>query len=164
MQKKLDLSAPWYQYRAELAAVLERDEDVSVGPVEDTDKSDVKSVRVSVSNHTTAAALAKLLQPKQLGNVTLNFEVQDTAQEETLADILKDAFAHNRLVRGVERRIDPAGMVWTYLVMEPDVIQFPADNLADYRGNVSMLAADAARDVLTLDMGTAVCTIDLREN
>lgn len=164
MVKAFDLSAPWQQYRAELAALLELDEDVTVGPVEDTDESGVKSVTVSVSNHTTAAALAKLLKPKPCGNVTLNFKVEDTAQEETLADILKDAFAHNRLVRGVETQIDPTGTAWTYLVMEPDIVQFPADNLADYRRNMTLTAEQAARDVLTLEPGTSICTADLREN
>lgn len=164
MKTKLDLTAEWYQCRAKLAAVLELDDDVTVGAVEDGDEGGEKYVKVRVSNHTTAAALEKLLKPKTFGNVTLNFEVEDTAQEETLADIMKDAFAHNRLVRGVETHTDPTGTVWTYLVMEPDIVQFPADNLMDYRGNATMTAEQAARDCLTLDAGAAVCTADLREN
>lgn len=163
-QQKLDLASPWQICRQTIAALCEGDDAVTVGPVEDGDDSGEKYVRVRVSNHTTAAALDKLLKPKQFGNITLNFEVEDTAQEETLADILKDAFAHNRLVRGVETQTDPTGTLWTYLVMEADIIQFPADNLSDYRRNVTMTAEQAARNVLTLDAGAAVCTVDLCEN
>lgn len=166
MTRKLDLSSPWQIYRQELAALLEYDDAVRVGPVEDGDESGQKFVTVEVSNHTTAAALEKLLKPKEFGNVTLTVEVKDTAQEETLADILKDAFAHNPIVRGVETQIDPTGTAWTYLVMEAEFVQFPADNLADYRRNQTLTAEQAARDALSLSLeaGTAICTADLREN
>lgn len=167
MMRKLDLSAPWQIYRQELAALLEYDDAVRVGPVEDTDDASGKFVTVEVSNHTTAAALEKLFaEPKTFGNVTLTVEVKDTAQEETLADILKDAFAHNPIVRGVETQTDPTGTQWTYLVMEPEILQFPADNLEDYRRNMTLTAEQAARAALSLSLeaGTAICTADLREN
>lgn len=48
--------------------------------------------------------------------------------------------------------------------MEQEFIQFPADNLADYRRNMTMTAEHAARDVLSLEAGTAICTADWREN
>lgn len=161
--QKLDLSAPWYQHRAKLAALFELDEQVSVGPVEQSESG--PSVTVNVSNHAKAAALRKLLACPEFGNVRLAVVVIDTAEEnETPADVLRAAFAYNPLFRGVEVNTDPTGTDWTYLVTEPDVVQFRADNLADYRGNMSMLAADAAMDILTLDAGTAVCTAALNEN
>ena len=165
MMRKLDLSAPWQIYRQELAALLEYDDAVTVGPVGDYYEDGNKYVTLEVSNRTTAAALEKLFkEPKAFGNVKLTVEVKDTAQEETLADILRDAFAHNRLMRGVETQTDPTGTQWTYLVMEADVLQFPADNLADYRRNMTVTAEQAARDVLTLEAGTSICTADLTEN
>lgn len=160
--QKLDLSAPWHIYRSKLAALFELDEEVTVGAVEFSESG--YSLTVSVANHMKAAALRKILTSPDFGNVRLSVVVVDTAAEETPADILKAAFAYNRLVRGVEVKTDQTGTEWTYLVMEADIAQFPGDNLADYRGNVSMLMADAARDVLTLEAGTAVCTADLTEN
>lgn len=167
MMRKLDLSAPWQIYRQELAELFAFDDAVTVGPVEEGYgyESENQSVTLEVSNHTTAAALEKLFkEPKTFGNVKLTVEVKDTAQEETLADILRDAFAHNRLVRGVETQTDPTGTQWTYLVMEADILQFPADNLADYRRNMTLTAEQAARDVLTLEAGAAICTAALDEN
>lgn len=161
--KKLDLSAPWHIYRNKLAAIFELDDEVTVGAVEDTESG--ATVTLRVSNHAKAAALQKVLKASvEFGAITLSVVVVDTAEAETPADILRAAFAYNRLFRGVETLEDPTGTIWTYLVAEPDVLQFPADNLNDYRGNISILTADAARDVLTLNAGTAVCTADLTEN
>lgn len=160
--KKLDLSSPWQIHCQKLAALFEFDEQVEVSPVEQTENG--YSVTVRVSNHAKAAALQQILACPEFGNVRLAVAVVDTAAEETSADILRAAFAYNRLFQGVETVTDPTGTDWTYLVAWADVVQFPADNLNDYRGNISMLAADAARDVLTLDAGTAVCTAALDEN
>lgn len=159
---KLNLSSPWQIHRQELAALFELDEQVTVGPVEENDGG--YTVTVKVSNHQKADALKKILASPEFGNVKLTVAVEDTAAEESVADVLRAAFAYNRAFRGVEINRDPTGTDWTYLVAEPDVLQFPADNLNDYRGNMSMLTADAARDVLNLDAGTAVCTADLWEN
>lgn len=160
---KLDLSSPWQIHRQKLAAIFQYDEQVTVSPVETTESG--ATVTVSVANHTKAAALRKLLACPEFGNVRLSVVVIDTASESEMpADILRAAFAYNPLFRGVETNTDPTGTDWTYLVVEPDVIQFPGDNLNDYRGNLSMLAMVAARDVLNLDAGTAVCTADLLEN
>lgn len=161
--QKLDLASPWQIHRQKLAAIFQYDEQVTVGPVETTESG--ASVTVSVSNRAKAAALRKLLACPEFGNVRLSVAVIDTAEEtETPADILRAAFAYNPLFRGVEVNADPTGTDWTYLVTEPDVVQFRADNLGDYRGNMSMLAMVAARDVLNLDAGVAVCTAALDEN
>ena len=160
--QKLNLASPWQIHRQKVAALFELDPEVTVGPVEATESG--ASITVSVSNHQKAAALRKLLACPEFSNVRLSVSVVDTAEEETPADLLRAAFAYNRIVRDIETTTDPTGTVWTYLVMEPNVVQFPADNLSDYRGNLSMLAMVAARDVLNLDAGTAVCTADLREN
>lgn len=162
MVKKLDLASPWQIHRQKLAALFEYDEQVSVGPVEQSENG--PSVTVSVNSHVKADALRKCLASPGFGDVLLSVVVLDTAAEETPTDILKAAFAYNPLVRGVETQIDPTGTPWTYLVMEPDIVQFPADNLADYRRNQTMTAEQAARDVLSLNAGTAICTADLREN
>ena len=159
---KLDLSAPWQTHRSKLAAIFELDEQVEVGPVEQRETGPVVTVRVT--DHHKAAALKKLLASPEFGNVKLSVVVEDTAAEESPADTLRAAFAYNRLFRGVEVNTDLTGTDWAYLVAESAPVQFFADNLNDYRGNVTLLAADAARDVLNLDEGTAVCSAALDEN
>lgn len=159
---KLNLSAPWHIYRSKLAALFELDEAVNVGPVVNSENG--PTVTLKVSNHVKAAALKKTLKSSvEFGNVTLNIVLEDTAEDETEVEVLKAAFAYNRLVRGVETFTDQTGTNHCYLIMEPDVLQFYADNLADYRGNISLLAEDAARDVLELT-DAVVCTADLAEN
>lgn len=160
--QKLDMSAPWQIHRQTLAALFELDDAVTVSPVEWTESG--HTVTVSVSDHHKAAALQKVLASPEFGNVKLSVVVVDTAQEETPADILRAAFAYNPRFKGVETKSDPTGTNWTYLVAWDDTIQFPADNLADYRGNLSMLTEDAAQACLTLDPGTAICTAALNEN
>lgn len=160
--QKLQLSSPWQIHRQKLAALFELDEQVTVGPVETTESGPTVTVRVA--DHHKAEALKKILACPEFGNVRLSVVVEDTAAEETPADILRAAFAYNPLFKGVEINTDPTGTDWAYLVAWPDVVQFPADNLSDYRGNMSMLAETAARDVLTLDAGTAVCTAAIDEN
>lgn len=159
---KLNLASPWQIHRQKLAALFELDEQVTISPVEQSESG--YTVTVSVNNHAKAAALRQILACPEFGNVRLAVVVIDTAAEETPADVLRAAFAYNRLFRGVEVANDPTGTDWTYLIAEPDVVQFPADNMSDYRGNVTALVADAARDALNLDAGTAVCTAALNEN
>ena len=159
---KLNLASPWQIHRQKLAALFELDEQVTVSPVEQSESG--YTVTVSVNNHAKAAALRQILACPEFGNVRLAVVVIDTAAEETPADILRAAFAYNRLFRGVEINTDPTGTDWTYLIAEPDVVQFPADNPRDYRGNETMTVEQAALDALTLDAGTAVCTAALNEN
>lgn len=161
-ENNLKLSAPWYKYRNELAALFELDEQVSVSAIENQDGGG--TVTVSVFNHEKAVALFKILKDKlDFGSYSLRVKVEDTSGEETEADVLRAAFAYNRRVRGVRTVEDATGTEWCYLVMEPDVIQFFNDNLADYRRNTTILSADAAADVLALNV-TRVCTADLTEN
>lgn len=159
---KLDLSAPWYIYQRKLAALFEYDDSVTVGPVVG-DEGDL-SVTLKVSSHAKAAALKKVLKSLiDFGNISLEIVIEDMAVEGDEANTLRDAFANNRLVYGVETRTDATGTEHHYLVMEPDVIQIYADNLADYRGNISALAEEVAREALELN-DAVVCTADLCEN
>lgn len=167
MKQLVNMSAPWYVQQRKLAAFFELDEAVSVGDVTPIDggAAGEYGVTISVSNRAKANALAKTLRKSyEFGGVTLRVNVLDVADDETPEETLKDAFAHNRLVRGVAHE-DANGFERTFVVVEPDVLQFRADNLADYRRNVSMLAADAAAELFEFDGGgVTFCTADLREN
>lgn len=159
--KKLNLSAPWQIHRNKLAEVFHFDESVTVGDV--VDSAGGCAVTISVSNHAKAAALNKLLKKTvEFGGVTLTVVVEDTAEEESVTELLKDAFSHNHLIRGVETIRNPTIGERAFVVIEPEIMQFWADNLADYRGNVSILAADAAQDVFVDDVN--FCTAALNEN
>lgn len=161
---KLNLSAPWYIHAKKLAAIFAMDENVTVGDVTETDGGYV--VNVSVSNHAKAAALDKILKKSvSFGNITLLVSVVDTTDDETLIETLKDAFAHNRLFRRIETEPDMTGTTErTFIIAEPDVIQFYADDLSDYRRNFNGLAADVARELFDVDGDVNFCTADLTEN
>lgn len=162
-KNNLELYSPWERHRQKLEVMFSLDEQVTVGEVERI--GDDYAVTVKVSSHTKAVALEKLLASPEFGNVKLSVIVEDTAQEETPADILRAAFAYNRAIRSVEVKTDSTtGTKLTYLVTEPNIFQFQADNLADYRGNESLLAADVVREAITIGAGTSVCTADLRED
>lgn len=166
MKQYLNMTAPWYVQQEKLAAFFELDDSVSVGDVTPIDGAEAGNyvVTVSVSNHAKAAALDKHLRKTyEFGNVTLRVNVLDVADEETPEEILKNAFAHNRLIRGVVHE-DGNGFERTFVVAEADVLQFAADNLADYRRNISMLASDVGSELFELDGGVSFCTADLREN
>ena len=160
---KANLSAPWYEHQKKLAAMFELDEDVSVSPI--SDGEDGPYITVSVSNHAKAAALGKILKKSvEFGGVTLNVTVVDVAAEETPAEIARAAFAYNRMVRDIRTDTDAAGAEHTYVIFEPDVMQFFNDDLSDYRGNFNALFEDAARDLFAVDPSVNFCTADLREN
>ena len=159
----LKLTAPWHIFRNKLAAMFELDEEVSVSPVSDGENG--KYITVSVSNHAKAAALGKIL-PKsvEFGIVPLTVTVTDVAAEETPAEIARAAFAYNRMVRDIRTDTDAAGAEHTYVIFEPDVMQFFNDDLSDYQGNFNALFEDAARDLFDVDPSVNFCTADLREN
>lgn len=163
MEKKaMKLSAPWYQYRNELAGLFELDKQVHVSTIKSYNGGGI--ITVSVTNHEKADALSKIITSKKdFGNYRLDVKVQDATTVEKEADILRAAFAHNRRVRGVRTEEDATGTEWVYLVMEPDVIQFLSDNLSDYHHNTTLLSANAAEDVLSLDRAF-IYTADLTEN
>lgn len=172
MKQYLNMSAPWYVMQKKLAAFFELDSSVSVGDVTPIDGAEPGNyaVTVSVSNFAKADALDKTLRKTyEFGNIKLRVNVDgvayDNMPKETPEETLKNAFAHNRLIRGVVKE-DGNGFERTFVVVEPDVLQFRADNLADYRRNISMLAADVAAELFDFDGddGTVFCTADLREN
>lgn len=166
MKQLIEMTAPWYVQRKKLEAFFELDESVSVGeiaPIVGAGAGEY-GVTVSVSNHAKADALAKILRKTyEFSGVTLRVSVVDTADEATPEETFKDAFAHNRMVRGVTHE-DANGFERTFIVVEPDILQFRADNLADYRRNVSKLASDVAAELFETDAGVAFCTADLCEN
>lgn len=157
----LKLSSPWETYRNKLAAFFELDECVTVGDVTDIDGG--KTVTVSVTNRQKAAALEKVLRKRvEFGNVVLTVTVYDASGEETLADVLKAAFAYNETVRRVMTGTDHTGTEHIFVICEPDVVQFFNDDISDYQGNFNALAADVARELF--DAEAHFNTADLREN
>lgn len=161
--KNVNLSTPWHIYRNKLAALFELDDDVTVSPV--SSKGEAMEVAVSVKNHAKAEALGQLLKPSvTFGNITLDVIVSDDSGEMTPDQIVRSAFAYNGLVNRIETFTDAAGAEHLYVVFDPDVIQFFADDLSDYRGNYNGLAEDVARELFDADVSVNFCTADLREN
>lgn len=168
VQQGVSLSPPWAVYREKLAKLFELDGKVTVGPVVDIPGG--KAIHIRTEDHGKADALYAFLNKSvRFGSVSMNIVVHDDSKYNALVVVggiegrIKAAFAGNRLVRRVETVTDSRGFEHTWLVMEPAVVQFWADNLADVHGNLTLTAEQLARDVLDIP-GVAICTADLREN
>ena len=168
MKPKTGLSAPWYTYQKKLAGLFAGDEAVTVGPVIQNDEnSGAVSLEVAVRGSEKATAIRKLLPDSvTFGNVALAITVKEDTSEMTAADVIKAAFAYNPLFVGVEAVTDAMGVNHVYGVFHTAVIQFFNDDLSDYRGNFTALAADVVREIFedTAYAGTLhFCTVDCEE-
>ena len=136
---------------------------MTVGEIEGS--GDQLEVIVTVATHEKAVALEQLLRKTvSFGNVTLTVRVHETGENRP-ADVLKAAFAYNPMVSAVyEVEGTGAAMGRTYVVFEPDVVQFFNDDLTDYLGNFTAIAADVARDLFNVEGNVSFCTRDLEEN
>lgn len=166
--QKLDLSAPWEVRRSKLAALFAYDEEVTVSAVQDDSLHSgegAKAVALSVSNHAKAAALKKLAERAFDYGAGFRVVVEDTAEEESMIDTLKAAFAYNPLLRRVESVEDTAGVEWIFAVMEAEPLQCFTDCFPqDCNGNFTALASDVAAELFEVPANTHFCTADLREN
>lgn len=150
----LGLASPWAIVASEVEALFERDPDVTVeydsgGPV----------LRVMTDNAPKAmAAWALLPRERSFGGVTLRTEVLDAGGRPVEALLLEALFDGNPAcasVEVVEGTYSPRD--GAYVLFEPRVVQFFADDLSDFGGIRSTLYQDVAKDVIPVG-GVRYCT------
>ena len=160
------LSAPWCTYQKKVKALFELDPDIDVKEVtEGTGDCDYE-FDIVVRNHDKYNALKTLMETRvEFGNVTLGVHIFDAYKQETEFDIamLKTLFDGNGLVKDIKVITDSALAKHYYVRFQPTVVQFFNDDLSDFNGNWSGLAADIAREVMPV-AGVNYCTADVREN
>lgn len=155
------MNNPKYTYRDKIAKFFDMDEDVRVSEL-----TDGNAITLYVASADKAKAISKLIKhvfPFSHEEVTIN--VEDVSKPESMASIVKSAFAHNRRVRKIVVEPWIGGGEKIYVVCDDGVIQFPNDDLSDYRRNLTELPASVAQEIFEETNGqVSFCTADITEN
>lgn len=171
MKYGVNQEAPWHDYQKMLKALFAWDDEIEVGEVEEAPGDDASRyiLTVKVHNREKYEALVKALPDYRLfGNVQMAIRKVNMDTKSSGVDwkkVFLTLFGDNSpLIRDVRERVDErTGVKATYVRFEPKVLQFHSDNMADYDGNTTMLAADMAREVFSLPAGIFLCTGYLNE-
>lgn len=169
MAKGFSLVAPWQTYRKMLAAIFTYDNDVKVGEAFETGSGDDKVVHIPVEVLRTkkCKALAKVLNTNIIfGKVRVNVDLYDVENGESSTNLqtFRDIFNGNSIVSSFKTVRDSCGVDHYYVVFDNDeIIQFPNDDLTDYRGNFNGLPEDVARELFSVPGNIQFCTKSLSE-
>ena len=163
----LKLSPPWNEYHEQVKALFGQDPEIKV------EYDNVrKELTLRVESQRKVSALLRLVPARvDFGGVEVRVcVVPANAAGETLpddaatADVLTAAFAGNPVVTQIRQVSKGLFRDLCYCVFKKEVVQYPADNLADINGNRSMLMQDIAREVLTEAKDVYFCTSAGRED
>lgn len=147
---RIKLSPPWVTYWKKLEALFNADPDIEVGQLYDTE--DRKEIWIYVSDEKKYRALVNLLPTyPDFGNVKLKnvIKFKGGVEQDTFQD-LKDLFADNGNVQELKEAVDFAGTPHLFINFKPEVIQFRNDDISDYYGLYTGLAADIAREIFDM--------------
>lgn len=163
------LSPPWDIWHKKIKALFENDPDIVVGDLFEPDDDYIDyAFDIEISNHEKYIALDRVLpNVKTFGNVVLSINMYDEENENatTGLDIYKKIFEGNPIVKDIKDVVDKTGSHHVFVRFQPEVVQFFDDNISDYSGNWSGLAAEIADEVFESDnRGVYFCTADKREN
>ena len=165
---KFAIEAPWYTFRKKVNALFEQDEKITVGEVyEPEDGTCDFAFDIEVKDHEKFLALDRVMpKTRTFGNVTLGITLfdEENANGNDGIELFETIFKDNPIVKDIKRAVDFAGTEFGFVRFQPEVIQFPDDNIADYSGNWSGLAQDIAGEVFDDGFrGVYFCTADKTE-
>ena len=147
----MKLSPPWAIFYREIQALFGEDPEIHI--VYDEDATVVK---IYVENPEKAEVLSQLLPTKKMfGRVGLDIQVipadgkaYSTEVPETVdASMFEKAFSGNPAFAYAKTYSGIFPFHATYVVFQPDVVQFFDDDISDIHGIKSTLYEDLARDV-----------------
>ena len=167
MTDKLKLASPWSTYQSELAKMFENDKDIEVSEIQDG-RGAHKHVAVVVRNHKKCMALSQILKDSVIfGNIVLHIDLYDAENQEiddyeTEAELFRQAFEGNDIVKDVVEETDFTGTKHCYIVMRSKPIQFYNDDLTDYKGNFNALPEDVARELFYAEWSTQFSTEEVK--
>ena len=140
------LSAPWDIFTKRMKKLFEGDKDITI----EYDDTDIPMIRVLVDSEDKYESLTKLLPSiKEFGNVKVLINVVPSNKKKTTAELIETLFKDNPVFSKIVTASLPDKSVINYVMFEPEVAQYYADNLRDPYGNNSELYADIARDVFS---------------
>ena len=84
---------------------------------------------------------------KEFGNVKLNIEViPANVPPKTKLELFMTAFKGNPAINSIEK-VSAYGQDLGFVIFEPEVVQYPTDDIGDYFGIESTLYENIARDI-----------------
>ncbi|WP_458459250.1 hypothetical protein [Pseudobutyrivibrio sp.] len=164
----MKLEAPWYTYQKKVAALFAEDNDIKVNGIYDLD-NDIDGANygfdIEVRKHDKFIALDRAMKKRiEFGNVKLKITLYDEENngiDDTL-NVFSLIFSGNPIMKDVKTIIDNVGVHHNYVRFAPKVVQFFNDDLSDYNGNWSGLAADICKEVFN-QVDTYFCTASIDE-
>ena len=157
---KVNLSAPWEIFFAEIEEMFGRDPEIDIKIDHDTNE-----VKLFVENSAKADALQKLLpETKRFGEVEVKISVVPANAEDDPVALFERAFFGNPAFEFATKDEDAGVFNAAYVVFENRVVQFYCDNLADIYRNRSTLYEFIARDIFENYPGVYFCTDSVEEN
>ena len=153
--EELKMVSPWVNYYREIEALFSEDPEITVSYDEDT-----KTVKLYVDNTDKATALEKLIPAERIfGNVTVTVTVIPANQDgKTKIDLIKTLFKGNPVFKYASTVEGAFTNPIHYVVLEKEVVQYPADDLHDIHGLCSTLYQEIAKYVIGEDEGICFCT------
>lgn len=151
------LSPPWHIYRKKLRSLFEEDDQVNVGELVEGAAGQY-TAEITVSDKEKQAALQQIIiQNVEIGNIKITFTFADPldipqANGDVSLETFIAAFKGNPILVKAMRAETPVGGTQCFAIFKKEVIQFYADNIADYYGNYNGLAVDIAKEVLVPTM------------
>jgi hypothetical protein len=166
------LSPPWYLFQSKMKATIGNDSCVQVSNLTEggsqSSANYLLDIHVSCDNMgNKAQALADLLvRTYSFGNPTVQVRIFDSGGRLALASpipsdpnatsaLMQEALSTNRLFVGVH---PGRGRFPISIEFKHEVVQYFADNLSDYYGNMTQVASEAFRDILQFDRVTSLRT------
>lgn len=167
--KSFKLEAPWCTYPKKVQALFSGDKDIVVRPLEPDYEGENECdycLVIEVKNHKKAVALERVMSDTvSFGNVIVRnmiFDEENSCASPT--ELFETLFEGNPILKDCKNITDQAGVIHSYVRFQPEVIQFYDDDLTDYNGNWSGLAASIAKEVFKTTTGINFCTAAKEEN
>ena len=151
---ELRLSPPWTTHVHYLEAVFALDDDVKVKYDEDAHE-----VKLLVTGQDKADSIDRIIRHEvNFGGKVLTVTVVPS-NDDSIGAAVRKAFAGNGAVSAIiEGQPQPFMAERTYVLFEPEAIQFFNDDLSSYYGVETTLYQTAAREVFDAGVGVSFCT------
>lgn len=157
--EKMKLSAPWYTYYRKINALFEKDPQIKV-----VFHEDINTLKLYVDDANKAEALEQLLpSEKSFGAVKMSIQVIPANLEAVNPNLFQTAFDGNPVFSYMETIEGAFSKPITYVVFEPDVVQFFNDDLGDIHGNCNTLYQDIAKEIFDSADNIFFCTDSVKE-
>lgn len=150
----LNVFSPWVVFVNKVAALFGDDPEIEIEY-----DNDAVELTLRVANQSKADAIAKLLgESRQFGNVVLKVNVVPANEDESDAGLIRRALAGNPHVWDFTD-VDAMGFKASYVIFNPEVIQYKSDDLQSAFGVSTTVAEQICRDVFDGTDGVFFCTV-----